>query len=340
MKNGGSCLILGIESSCDETAASVVRDGREMLSNVIASQVDLHARYGGVVPEVASRKHVEKIQPVIAEALGEAGVGLDDLSAVAVTCGPGLLGSLLVGVSAAKALAMARRLPLLGVHHLEGHIYSNFLVEPGIRFPALCLIVSGGHSDLMVMEGHGLYRILGRTRDDAAGEAFDKAARAMGLGYPGGPAVDRAAAGGDPQAVPLPRALMDGGFDFSFSGLKTAVLRALAQPQPPSVPDLAASFQKAVVDVLTEKTERAARRTEIEHLLLCGGVAANRSLRAALAERAASLGIPLTVPPIALCTDNAAMIACAGYYRFVAGERHTLNLDTRANLPFPALEAV
>jgi len=333
-------LILGIETSCDETSAAVLRGGHELLSNVVSSQVDLHARYGGVVPELASRKHVEKIQPVLSEALLQAGTTPDDLSGVAVTCGPGLLGSLLVGVSAAKAIAMAKGLPLLGIHHLEGHIYSGFLVNPDIRLPALCLIVSGGHSDLVLMEGHGQYRILGRTRDDAAGEAFDKAARAMGLGYPGGPAIDRAAADGDPRSVPLPRALMENGFEFSFSGLKTAVLRVLARPNPPAIADLAASFQMAVVDVLVEKTVAAARKVGARHLLLCGGVAANRTLRRVLTERSQELGLPLTVPPPILCTDNAAMVACAGYYRFLRGEHHSLDLDTRANLPFPAQEAI
>lgn len=327
--------ILGIETSCDETSAAVVADGRRIESNIIASQVDLHRRYGGVVPEIASRKHVELALPVVREALDQAGCGLDALDAVAVTAGPGLVGALLVGLSAAKALAWSRDIPLIGVNHLRGHIYANFLANPDLKFPLLCLIVSGGHSDLVYLEDHLHLRRLGRTRDDAAGEAFDKVARLLGLGYPGGPQVDRLASDGDPEAVAFPRAyLEEGSYDFSFSGLKTAVLNYLQGPGPHrSLADVAASFQAAVAEVLVDKTIKAAAETGVRHVLLAGGVAANSALRHRLDRAAAHRGLAVTYPPLELCTDNAAMIAAAGYFLHQAGCRDDWDLNAQATLP-------
>lgn len=331
--------VLGIETSCDETAAAVVIDGRQLRSNIVASQAEMHAAYGGVVPEVASRQHVLWIVPVLERALADAGLGWADLDAVAVTQGPGLAGSLLVGVNAAKAIAFARDLPLVGVNHLEGHIYANWLTGAEITFPVVCLIVSGGHTDLIFMRDHGQYERLGRTRDDAAGEAFDKVARILGLGYPGGPAIQQAAENGDPSRYPLPRAWLGETYDFSFSGLKTAVLRAVEtlRPHEPgatvTVADLAASFQEAVVEVLVEKTRRAALAYGARQVLLAGGVAANRLLRRWMAER---VPVPVVVPPLSLCTDNAAMIAAAGYFRLQRGERAGLELDVDPNLPLVA----
>jgi N6-L-threonylcarbamoyladenine synthase len=335
-------LILGIETSCDETAAAVVQEGRHILANVVASQMELHARYGGVFPEVASRQHILTILPVLSQALGEAGVGWQDLTAVAVTRGPGLAGSLLVGVNVAKAIAWARGLPLIGVNHLEGHVYSNWLEVPSganpaayvpPQLPALLLIVSGGHTELVLMRDHGTYERLGGTLDDAAGEAFDKVARLLNLGYPGGPAIQRAAEGGDPMAFPLPRAWLPGTYDFSFSGLKTAVLRLVQQDarplDPVKVRDLAASFQWAVADVLVEKTRQAAMATGARHVCVCGGVAANATLRREMQTR---LPISVSVPPLFLCTDNAAMVACAGHYRYLRGDRAGWDLDVVANL--------
>jgi len=323
--------ILGIETSCDETAAAVVEDGRRILSNVVASQADLHARYGGVVPEVASRKHLESIVPVLEAALETARCRLTDLDAIAVTHGPGLPGSLLVGLNAAKAVALAGDLPLLGINHLEGHLYANWLVagqEPS--FPNLTLIVSGGHTDLVLMEGHGRYRPLGRTLDDAAGEAFDKVARLLGLGFPGGPAIERSAMGARP-ALRLPRARVAGPYDFSFSGLKTAVLRLVRGElgDVPPTAETAAAFQEAVVDVLATKMIRAARDSGAVEILLSGGVAANSLLRQVVAARSP---LPLRVPPASLCTDNGAMIAACAYYRFQAGQRNGLDLDIEPGL--------
>jgi N6-L-threonylcarbamoyladenine synthase len=316
--------ILGIETSCDETAAAVVEDGVKILSNQVASQVEIHARYGGVVPEVASRQHILAVIPILKQAMTEANVTWPDLDGVAVTVGPGLAGSLLVGVNVAKAIALAHRRPLTGVNHLEGHIYANWLTE-GSRptFPLICLIVSGGHSDLVLMKGHGEYVLLGRTRDDAAGEAFDKAARILGLGYPGGPAIDRAARNGT-ASIPLPRAWLKGTDDFSFSGLKTALLRLAIAGQITSPADAAASFQQTVVDVLVAKTIAAAREHHVRQILLAGGVASNSLLRQRLAENSP---LPVLIPPLPLCTDNAAMIAACGYYRFQAGRIDGLDLD-------------
>ncbi|MBX7237014.1 MAG: tRNA (adenosine(37)-N6)-threonylcarbamoyltransferase complex transferase subunit TsaD [Caldilineales bacterium] len=335
-------LILGIETSCDETAVAVVEDGRRIHSNVIATQIDLHRQYGGVFPEVAARQHLLTLLPVVAEGLERARVGWEQIEAVAVTCGPGLAGSLLVGVNAAKGIAWARGLPLVGVNHLEGHVYSNWVEVEGRRveerFPVLVLIVSGGHTELIAMTGHGCYRRLGGTIDDAAGEAFDKVARLLGLGYPGGPAIQRAAAAGR-VAFDLPRAWLPGRHDFSFSGLKTAVLRAVqsqssgqdaaASLDPQIVADLAASFQQAVVDVLVGKTLRAAEAIEATQVCVCGGVAANSALRQAMTDRSPR---PLFVPPLSLCTDNAAMIAAAGFYRWQHGQQDGLDLDVTANL--------
>jgi N6-L-threonylcarbamoyladenine synthase len=313
--------ILGIETSCDETAAAVVEDGTRILSNQIASQVEIHARYGGIVPEVASRQHILSIIPVIDQAMAKA--TWRDLSGIAVTIGPGLAGSLLVGVNVAKAIALAHGLPITGVNHLEGHIYANWLGNHSIDFPVVCLIVSGGHSDLVLMRGHGDYVVLGRTRDDAAGEAFDKAARILDLGYPGGPAIERAARGGPP-SLQLPRAWLKGSSDFSFSGVKTALLRLVEAGKVSSVADGAASFQEAVIDVLVTKTVAVAKERRVKQILLAGGVAANGLLRSWLVKRSP---LPVLVPNPVLCTDNAAMIAACGYYRFKAGKTSGLDLD-------------
>lgn len=325
-------LVLGIESSCDETAAAVVAGGRRVLSNIIASQIDLHAKYGGVVPEIASRKHLEAIVPTIEEALGAAGVTLRDISAIAVTAGPGLVGTLLVGLSAAKAIAWSLDKPLIGVNHLQGHIYANFLNPEEPEFPLVCLIVSGGHTDLVYMTGHGEMEILGRTLDDAAGEAFDKVARMLGLGYPGGPLLERLAREGTRARVTLPRVQTPGAYDFSFSGLKTAVLQYQQKHGETSKADLAAAFQWTVVDALSEKLVRAAVDKGVKQVILAGGVAANGALRQLVAERAAEPGLRLGYPPPVLCTDNAAMIAAAGHYQYVAGRRDGLDLNANPGL--------
>jgi N6-L-threonylcarbamoyladenine synthase len=335
--------ILAFETSCDETAVAVVRDGRWIERNLVSSQVELHRPFGGIVPEKASRAHLTNIVPLLEETLADLdreGLALD---AVAVTRGPGLAGALLVGVNVAKAVAYARGLPLLGLNHLEGHVYANWLVPSGQAgtapaaepapptFPLVSLIVSGAHSDLVLMRDHGDYVRLGRTRDDAAGEAFDKVARMLGLGFPGGPAIQRAAETGDPTRFPLPRAWLGDSYDFSFSGLKTAVLRLLEElgPNPP-VADVAASFQAAIVDVLATKTVRAATEFGAAEIALAGGVAANVPLRLTVQARA---DVPVRLPPIPLCTDNAAMIGAAAYYRWQAGERADLTLDAQPNLP-------
>lgn len=324
--------LLGIESSCDETAAAVVAGGKRILSNVVASQVEIHARYGGIVPEVASRQHLLSIAPVVEQAMQQAALSWQDLSGIAVTAGPGLIGSLLVGANFGKAAAMARNLPLIGVNHLEAHIYANWLErEPPPDFPAVCLIVSGGHSDLVLMAGHGRYSLLGRTRDDAAGEAFDKAARILGLGYPGGPAMQQAASKGRP-SVPLPRAWLKGTDDFSFSGLKTAVVNIVKRGDTVPVPcaeDMAASFQKAVVDVLVTKTVEAALQHRARQILLAGGVAANSLLRERFTRDSP---LPVLFPSPVLCTDNAAMVAGCGYFLLQAGKTAGLDMEVSASL--------
>jgi N6-L-threonylcarbamoyladenine synthase len=330
-------VILGIETSCDETSAAVVVNGRKILSNVISSQVDLHAEYGGVVPEIASRKHVELILPVIDNALREAGIGLDGIDAVATTYGPGLVGALLVGVTAAKAVAFALNKPLVGVNHIEGHIAANYLSHPGLEPPFLCLVASGGHSHIVHVLDYAKFEILGRTRDDAAGEAFDKIARVLGLGYPGGPAVDRIAEKGNPNAFRFPRVRFeDGSFDFSFSGLKTAVINTVNQlrQKGEALPteDICASFRQAVVDVLTEHTIAAAIGLKVDTICLAGGVAANSLLRDAMASCAGKAGIRTLFPSLALCTDNAAMIACAGFYSLMAGNRADWRLNAVPSL--------
>ena len=321
-------LVLGIETSCDETAAAIVADGRQILSNIVSSQIDIHARFGGIVPEVASRQHVTAIIPVVEEALRQANVGWKDLEAIATTHGPGLAGSLLVGVSTAKALSFAKDLPLVGINHLEAHIYANWLGEDEPSFPLLCLIVSGGHTDLILMKGHGDYTLFGQTRDDAAGEAFDKAARILGLGYPGGPAIDKAAKNAKAD-IKLPRAWLRGTDDFSFSGLKTALLRLSEAGKIANISNAAASFQEAVVDVLVKKTVNAAVKCGAKQILLSGGVSANSFLRQ---QMALASPLPVLIPHPALCTDNAAMVAACGYWRFQAGHVSNLGLDVIPSL--------
>ena len=330
-------LILGIESSCDETAASVVKNGRTVLSNVISSQIELHKLYGGVVPEIASRKHIEKINQVICEALDDARVTLDDVDAIAVTYGPGLVGALLVGVAEAKAISFARNLPLVGVHHIEGHISANYIEHPDLEPPFACLVVSGGHTHLVVVKDYGKYEILGRTRDDAAGEAFDKVARAIGLGYPGGPKIDRLAKEGNSEAISFPKAhVADSPYDFSFSGLKSAVLNYLngckMKNQPIVEADVAASFQKAVVDVLVEHSMWAIDEYGFDKFAIAGGVASNSALREAMAAACRKKKIAFYHPSPVFCTDNAAMIGVAGYYEYIAGTRHELDLNAVPNL--------
>ncbi|MDY2698266.1 MAG: tRNA (adenosine(37)-N6)-threonylcarbamoyltransferase complex transferase subunit TsaD [Lachnospiraceae bacterium] len=329
--------ILAIESSCDETAAAVVKNGREVLSNVIYSQIALHTEYGGVVPEIASRKHIEKINQVIEQALVDAGRQLEDMTAIAVTYGPGLVGALLVGVSAAKAISFASGIPLVGVHHIEGHISANFIENKSLEPPFICLVVSGGHSHLVVVRDYGEYEIIGRTRDDAAGEAFDKVARAIGLGYPGGPKIDKVSKEGNPEAIHFPRAKVgDAEYDFSFSGLKSAVLNYLNSCQMKgeeiNVADVAASFQKAVVDVLVEHSMDAVRKYDYKKFAIAGGVASNSSLRQAFEEACRKEGIEFYHPSPIYCTDNAAMIGAAAYYEYQKGVRHGFDLNAVPNL--------
>ncbi len=324
--------VLGIETSCDETAAAVVDSGPTVVSSVVSSQVDLHARFGGVVPELAGRAHLEKLTPVIAEALERAGARSDPPDAVAVTSGPGLVGSLLVGLSHAKGLAMAWGVPFVGVNHLEGHLFASLLDHRDLDWPLVVLLVSGGHTFLVCVEGLGRYRLLGQTLDDAAGEAFDKVARYLGLGYPGGPAIDRAAKTGDPGAFRFPRSMRDEGYDFSFSGLKTAVVRTVDKAPDASTEDVAASFQEAVVDVLVAKTRRAAAETGARGVCLAGGVAANSSLRQRMEEACREDGIAALVPSMAMCTDNAAMIAAAGQWRLAHGDPSPWSLGAEPNL--------
>lgn len=334
---GETVTILAVETSCDETAAAVVENGREVLSNVIASQIDLHTLYGGVVPEIASRKHIEKINQVMAEALAQAGKSLSDMDAIAVTYGPGLVGALLVGVSAAKAVSFASGIPLVGVHHIEGHISANYIENKELEPPFVCLVVSGGHSHLVVVKDYGEYEILGRTRDDAAGEAFDKVARAIGLGYPGGPKIDKVSKEGNADAIAFPRAKVgDSDYDFSFSGLKSAVLNYLNSCEMKGESfcqaDVAASFQKAVVDVLTEHSMHAVESCGIKKFAIAGGVASNSALREALTKACEERGVTFYHPSPILCTDNAAMIGAAGYYEYVKGVRHGYDLNAVPNL--------
>lgn len=329
--------ILAIETSCDETAAAVVEDGRNVLSNVISSQIALHTLYGGVVPEIASRKHIEKINQVIEEALRQADTALDGIDAVAVTYGPGLVGALLVGVAEAKAICYAKKLPLVGVHHIEGHISANYIENKDLEPPFLCLVVSGGHTHLVEVEGYGKYDVLGRTRDDAAGEAFDKVARAIGLGYPGGPKIEQAAKRGNPDAVAFPKAKVDENpYDFSFSGVKSAVLNYINSCRMKNIEivqeDIAASFQKAVVGVLIDHAMAAAEDLGAEKLAIAGGVASNGALRSGMEEACRKRGIAFYRPSPILCTDNAAMIGAAGYYEYLAGRRDGWDLNAVPNL--------
>lgn len=337
MEEKKDIVILGIESSCDETAASVVRNGREVLSNVISSQIALHTLYGGVVPEIASRKHIEKINVVIEEALAEAHMTLDDIDAIGVTYGPGLVGALLVGVSEAKAIAYAKNLPLIGVHHIEGHISANYIENKDLEPPFACLVVSGGHTHLVIVKDYGKYEIVGRTRDDAAGEAFDKVARAIGLGYPGGPKIDKVSKEGNPNVIAFPRAkVADSAYDFSFSGLKSAVLNYLNGCKMKNIPivqaDVAASFQKAVVDVLVEHAMHAVEEYGFKKFAIAGGVASNSALRSAMEEACKKRGVAFYHPSPILCTDNAAMIGAAAYYEYLAGTRSGWDLNAVPNL--------
>ncbi|WP_418750482.1 tRNA (adenosine(37)-N6)-threonylcarbamoyltransferase complex transferase subunit TsaD [Frisingicoccus sp.] len=329
--------ILAIESSCDETAAAVVKNGREVLSNVISSQIELHKLYGGVVPEIASRKHVEKINPVIREALAEAGMKLEEMDAIGVTYGPGLVGALLVGVAAAKAISYAKNIPLVGVHHIEGHISANYIENKDLEPPFLGMVVSGGHTHLVMVKDYGKYEILGKTRDDAAGEAFDKVARAIGLGYPGGPKIDKLAKEGNAEAISFPRAhISDAPLDFSFSGLKSSVLNYInsceMKHEAINRADVAASFQAAVVDAIVSHTVEAAKTYHMDKVALAGGVASNTALREAMKDRCAKEGLRFYYPSPILCTDNAAMIGCAAYYEYLAGTRHGLDLNAVPNL--------
>lgn len=330
-------LILAIESSCDETAASVVKNGRCVLSNIISSQIAIHTLYGGVVPEIASRKHIEKINQVVEAALKEADVTLDDIDAIGVTYGPGLVGALLVGVAEAKAIAYAKKKPLVGVHHIEGHVSANYIEHPDLEPPFLCEIISGGHTHLVIVKDYGSFEILGRTRDDAAGEAFDKVARAIGLGYPGGPKIDKLAKEGNPHAIDFPRAHMeDAPYDFSFSGVKSAVLNHLNKCRMTGEPiveaDIATSFQQAVVDVLVDNAIRAAKDYHMDRLAIAGGVASNGALRAAMEAACEKEGIRFYRPSPIFCTDNAAMIGVAAYYEYRKGTRHGWDLNAVPNL--------
>ena len=329
--------VLGIETSCDETAAAIVTDARLVLSSVVSSQVELHARFGGVVPEIASRAHVELLTPVIAQAMVEAGVEGDDIDAVAATHGPGLVGALLVGVSTAKALALVWDVPFVAVNHLEAHLYATLLEDPALELPVVVLLVSGGHTMLVTMEDHGRYRMLGSTVDDAAGEAFDKVARYLGLGYPGGPAIDRISIDGDPAAIAFPRAMLDGSYDFSFSGLKTAVVNHVRKHPEVSTADVAASFQEAVVDVLVTKALRAARETGAKGMCLGGGVAANSLLRERFLDACVQDDLRAFLPSRAMCTDNAAMVAAAGWWRLRSDGPSPLDTGAVPGLGLPVV---
>lgn len=337
VKKNKDVIILAIESSCDETAAAVVKNGNEVLSNIISSQIELHTLYGGVVPEIASRKHIENINQVIDEAMAESGLSYDDIDAIAVTYGPGLVGALLVGVAQAKALSYALNKPLVGVNHIEGHISANFIENKDLKPPFLSMVISGGHTHLVMVEDYGKYSIIGRTRDDAAGETFDKVARAIGLGYPGGPKIDKIVAQGNSKAIEFPRAhIEDSPYDFSFSGLKSAVLNhinmANMKGEEICTQDIAASFQAAVVDVIVSRTMLAAKEYNIESIALAGGVAANSGIRNGMKKACEENGFKLYYPSIGLCTDNAAMIGAAGYYEYINGTRHGLDLNAIPNL--------
>lgn len=328
--------ILGIESSCDETAAAVVKNGREVLSNIISSQIVVHRKFGGVVPEIASRKHIENIMPVIDEALKQAGKTLEEIDAVAVTYGPGLVGALLVGLSAAKSLAWAADKPLIGVNHLEGHVFANFLNDAELEPPFMALVVSGGHTALLKVTGYNSFELLGQTRDDAAGEAFDKIARVMGLPYPGGPEIEKLALNGNPQAIDFPVARLDAPYEFSFSGLKSAVINYLHTQKQKNIEvnyaDVAASFQQAVVDALVQKAVHAMQDTGLKEIVLAGGVSANKTLQTTLAEAVSKIGARLVHPTPILCTDNAVMIACRGYFMYQAGIESPLDLNAVPSL--------
>ena len=323
--------ILGIESSCDETAAAVVKNGKEVLSNIISTQIPIHRKFGGVVPEIASRKHIERIMPVIDKALDDAKLTMAEITAVAVTYGPGLVGALLVGLSAGKALAFACDKPLIGVNHLEGHVFANFLSGEDLKPPFLALVVSGGHTSLLIVEDYNTFKLLGQTRDDAAGEAFDKIARFMGLPYPGGPEIEKLAVSGNPKSIAFPKPLLPGTHDFSFSGLKSAVINYIhgleQKGEPLNKADIAASFQETIVEVLVEKSQDALRATGLKQIVLAGGVSANKSLQKALAKGAEEVGASLIHPTAILCTDNAVMIATRGYYQYIHGERSAWNLN-------------
>ena len=337
MEKQEDVLILAIESSCDETAAAVVKNGRTVMSNIINSQIDIHTMYGGVVPEIASLKHIEKINQVIEEALSEAKVTLDDIDAVGVTYGPGLVGALLVGVAEAKAIAYAKKLPLVGVHHIEGHISANFIENKELEPPFVCLVVSGGHTHLVCVKDYGKYEIIGRTRDDAAGEAFDKVARAIGLGYPGGPKIDKLSKEGNPDAIVFPKAhIQDAPYDFSFSGVKSAVLNYIngckMKGEEYNRADIAASFQKAVTDVLVENAMRAVEEYGLSKFAIAGGVASNSTLRAAMQKACEEKNVEFYYPSPIFCTDNAAMIGVAAYYEYLNGTRHGWDLNAVPNL--------
>ena len=333
----GKCAILAIESSCDETAAAVCLDGREVLSNIISSQIEIHKLYGGVVPEIASRHHLDNVNPVVDQALQEAGLSMDEIDAIAVTYGPGLVGALLIGLATAKAYALATGKPLIGVNHIQGHVCANYIAHPDLEPPFMALVISGGHTNIVDVKDYQTYHVLGSTRDDAAGEAYDKVARVLGLGYPGGPLIDKIAKAGDPQAAPFKRVYLEkGSLDFSFSGIKTGVLNYINGEKQAgrevNVADVAAGFQEAVLEVVVNKTVGAALQRGEDKIVVAGGVAANSRLREMLDEECRKHGLGLYYPPPVLCTDNAAMIGCAAYYKFMAGQTDGLDLDAIPNL--------